>query len=91
MRIPNYIGPHSVYYCDSVVTMFKDVPTYRDRIHGYTASDIVQYIVLIIMGMDCEDSLMHLMNAIWPKCSETSPHVIGTLIVMEHVLALVSS
>jgi hypothetical protein len=33
MQIPNYIGLH-VYYCDSVVSVFKDVLTYRDRIHG---------------------------------------------------------
>jgi splicing factor 3B subunit 1 len=41
-----------------------------------TASVIVKRIALGIAGMGCEDSLMHLMNLVWPNCFEMSPHVI---------------
>jgi splicing factor 3B subunit 1 len=74
-----YIGPQLVYYCDSVVTMLEDALTDRDLVHRQAASVIVKHIALDVVGMGCEDSMMHLMNLVWPNCFETSPHVIGAV------------
>jgi splicing factor 3B subunit 1 len=88
-----YILPQSVYYCDSVVTMLEDALTDRDLVHRQTASVIVEHIALGVAGMGCEDSMMHLMNLVWPNCFEMSPHVIGAVWMRSrqcgYVLALV--
>jgi splicing factor 3B subunit 1 len=91
-----YIGPQSVYHRDSVVTMLEDALTDCDLVHRQTASVIVEHIALGVAGMEhialgvagmgCEDSMMHLMNLVWPSCFETSPHVIGA--VMDAVEAM---
>ncbi|KIP10057.1 hypothetical protein PHLGIDRAFT_125885 [Phlebiopsis gigantea 11061_1 CR5-6] len=81
-----YVGPQSAYYADSVVTMLEDALTDRDLVHRQTASVIVKHLALGVAGLGCEDSMMHLMNLVWPNCFETSPHVIGA--VMEAVEAM---
>jgi len=75
-----YVGPQSAYYADSVVTMLEDALTDRDLVHRQTASTIIKYIALGVAGLGCEDSMLHLMNLVWPNCFETSPHVIGAVI-----------
>ncbi|OAX34582.1 hypothetical protein K503DRAFT_434224 [Rhizopogon vinicolor AM-OR11-026] len=73
-----YIGPQSVYHRDSAVTKIEDALTDCDLVHRQTASVIVKavkHITLGVVGMGCEDSLMQLMNLVWPNCFETSPHV----------------
>ncbi|KAH9995093.1 armadillo-type protein [Russula vinacea] len=74
-----YVGPQSAYYVDSVVTMLEDALTDRDLVHRQTASTIVKHLALGVAGLGCEDSMMHLMNLVWPNCFETSPHVIGAV------------
>lgn len=74
-----YVGPQSAYYCDSVVTMLEDALTDRDLVHRQTASTIVKHLALGVAGLGCEDSMLHLMNLVWPNCFETSPHVIGAV------------
>jgi splicing factor 3B subunit 1 len=81
-----YIGPQSTYYCDSVVTTLEDALTDCDIVHRQTASVIVKHIALDVADMGCEDSMMHLMNIVWPNCFETSSHVIGA--VMDTVNAM---
>jgi splicing factor 3B subunit 1 len=81
-----YVGPQSAYYADSVVTMLEDALTDRDHVHRQTASTIVKHLALGVAGLGCEDSMMHLMNLVWPNCFETSPHVIGA--VMEAIEAM---
>jgi splicing factor 3B subunit 1 len=81
-----YVGPQSAYYADSVVTMLEDALTDRDLVHRQTASTIVKHLALGVAGLGCEDSMLHLMNLVWPNCFETSPHVIGA--VMDAVEAM---
>ncbi|EPQ56494.1 ARM repeat-containing protein [Gloeophyllum trabeum ATCC 11539] len=81
-----YVGPQSAYYVDSVVTMLEDALTDRDLVHRQTASTIVKHLALGVAGLGCEDSMLHLMNLVWPNCFETSPHVIGA--VMEAIEAM---
>jgi splicing factor 3B subunit 1 len=80
------IGPQLAYYCDSVVTMLEDALTDFGLVHRQAASIIVKHITLGVAGMGCEDSMIHLMNLVWPNCFETSPHVIGA--VMDAVEAM---
>ncbi|KAI0343262.1 small nuclear ribonucleoprotein [Trametopsis cervina] len=81
-----YVGPQSAYYADSVVTMLEDALTDRDLVHRQTASVIVKHLALGVAGLGCEDSMLHLMNLVWPNCFETSPHVIGA--VMDAIEAM---
>ena len=74
-----YVGPQSAHYADSVVVMLEDALTDRDLVHRQTASTIVKHIALGVAGLGCEDSMLHLMNIVWPNCFETSPHVIGAV------------
>ncbi|KAJ6576664.1 armadillo-type protein [Mycena vulgaris] len=74
-----YIGPQAAFYCDSVVTLLEDALTDRDAVHRQTASTIVKHLALGVAGMGCEDSMLHLMNLVWPNCFETSPHVLSAV------------
>ncbi|KAJ7030358.1 hypothetical protein C8F04DRAFT_1186783 [Mycena alexandri] len=74
-----YIGPQSVFYCDSVLSLLGDALTDRDVVHRQTASTIVKHLALGVAGMGCEDSMLHLMNLVWPNCFETSPHVVSAV------------
>ncbi|KAG9309482.1 small nuclear ribonucleoprotein [Chiua virens] len=65
---------------------YKTALTDRDLVHRQTASVIVKHLALGVAGLGCEDSMLHLMNLVWPNCFETSPHVIGA--VMEAVEAM---
>jgi splicing factor 3B subunit 1 len=56
--------------------MLEDALTDRDLVHRQTASTIVKHLAL---GLGCEDSMLHLMNLVWPNCFKTSPHVIGAV------------
>ena len=55
-------------------------------VHRQTASTIVKHVALGVAGLGCEDSMLHLMNLVWPNCFETSPHVIGA--VMDAIEAM---
>ena len=70
------VGPQSAYYCNSVVTMLEDALTDRNLVHRQTASTIVKHLAL---ELGCKDSMLHLMNLVWPNCFKTSPHVIGAV------------
>jgi splicing factor 3B subunit 1 len=74
-----YVGPQSAFYCDSVITLLEDALTERDAVHRQTASTIVRHLALGVAGMGCEDSMLHLMNLVWPNCFETSPHVVSAV------------
>ncbi|KAF9511235.1 hypothetical protein BS47DRAFT_1383540 [Hydnum rufescens UP504] len=81
-----YVGPQSAFYCDSVVSMLEDALTDRDLVHRQTASTIVKHLAIGVAGLGCEDSMIHLLNLVWPNCFETSPHVIGA--VMDAIEAM---
>ena len=74
-----YVGPQSTYYAESIATTLEDTFTDRDLVHRQTASTIVKHIALGVAGLGCEDSMLHLMNLVWPHYFETSPHVIGAV------------
>lgn len=47
----------------------------RDLVHRQTACWAVKHMALGVFGFGCEDSLLHLMNYVWPNIFETSPHM----------------
>jgi splicing factor 3B subunit 1 len=65
--------------------MLEDALTDHDLVHRQTASTIVRHLALGVAGLGCEDSMLHLMNLVWPNCFETS-HVIGA--VMDAIEAM---
>ncbi|EMD38371.1 hypothetical protein CERSUDRAFT_93900 [Gelatoporia subvermispora B] len=75
-----------VFEHTSVMTMLEDALTDCDLVHRRTASTIIKHLALGVAGLGCEDSMLHLMNLVWPNCFETSPHVIGA--VMDAVEAM---
>lgn len=66
--------------------MLEDALTDRDLVHRQTACVVVKHLALGVTGLGCEDSMIHLMNLVWPNCFESSPHLIGA--VMDALEAL---
>jgi splicing factor 3B subunit 1 len=66
--------------------MLEDALTDLVLIHHQTASVIIKHLALGVAGLSCEESILHLMNLVWPDCFETSSHVIGA--VMEVIEAM---
>ena len=44
-------------------------------IHRQTACVTVKHVALGVVGLGCEDCLVHLLNYVWPNIFEISPHV----------------
>jgi len=40
----------------------------------------LQHVALGVVGLGCEDAMIHLLNLLWPNLFETSPHVIDRII-----------
>jgi splicing factor 3B subunit 1 len=65
----------------SITTLYTNSFTLdRDQVHRQTAASVVKHVALGIVGLGCEDSLVHLLNLLWPNLFETSPHVIDRII-----------
>jgi splicing factor 3B subunit 1 len=52
----------------------------RDQVHRQTAASVVKHIALGVVGLGCEDAMVHLLNLLVPNLFETSPHVIDRII-----------
>ena len=52
----------------------------RDQVHRQTAASVVKHLALGVVGLGCEDALLHLLNLLFPNLFETSPHVIDRII-----------
>lgn len=40
----------------------------------------MKHVALGVVGLGCEDAMLHLLNLLWPNLFETSPHVIDRII-----------
>ena len=74
-----YIGESGKDYVYAVTTLLEDALTDRDLVHRQTAAAAVKHLSIGVAGLGCEDSLIHLLNYIWPNIFETSPHVINAI------------
>jgi splicing factor 3B subunit 1 len=74
-----YIGEMSKDYIYAITPLLEDALTDRDLVHRQTASAAVKHLALGVQGLNCEDSLIHLLNFVWPNIFEVSPHVINAV------------
>ena len=73
-------------YVYAVTPLFEDALMDRDLVHRQTACTAIKHMSLGVVGLGCEDALIHLLNFVWPNIFETSPHVINA--VMEAIEGL---
>lgn len=74
-----YIGEMSKDYIYAITPLLEDALTDRDLVHRQTASTAVKHLSLGVHGLNCEDSLVHILNFVWPNIFEVSPHVINAV------------
>lgn len=74
-----YIGEGAKHYVASVVPLLQDALMDRDLVHRQTACATVKHLALGVVGLGCEDLLLHLLNYVWPNIFESSPHVINAV------------
>ena len=75
-----YIGEMGKDYVYAVTPLLEDALIDRDQVHRQTAASVVKHIALGVVGLGCEDAMLHLLNLLFPNLFETSPHVIDRII-----------
>ncbi|KAJ5089677.1 splicing factor 3B subunit 1 [Penicillium argentinense] len=75
-----YIGEMAKDYVYAVTPLLEDALIDRDQVHRQTAASVVKHIALGVVGLGCEDAMLHLLNLVFPNIFETSPHVIERII-----------
>ena len=75
-----YIGEMAKDYVFAILTLLEDALIDRDQVHRQTAASVVKHIALGVVGLGCEDAMVHLLNLLYPNLFETSPHVIDRII-----------
>ncbi|KAK4996780.1 U2 snRNP component prp10 [Elasticomyces elasticus] len=75
-----YIGEMAKDYVYAVTPLLEDALIDRDQVHRQTAAAVVKHIALDVVGLGCEDAMLHLLNLLYPNIFETSPHVIDRMI-----------
>lgn len=75
-----YIGEMAKDYHYAVTPLLEDALIDRDQVHRQTAASVVKHIALGVVGLGAEDSMLHLLNLLFPNIFETSPHVIDRII-----------
>mmetsp|Transcript_14855 Transcript_14855/g.18824 ORF Transcript_14855/g.18824 Transcript_14855/m.18824 type:complete len:651 (-) Transcript_14855:50-2002(-) len=71
-----YIGDMAKDYIYAVSPLLEDALMDRDPVHRQTGCATVKHLSLGVVGLGCEDVLIHLLNYVWPNVFEESPHVI---------------
>ncbi|KAF1808135.1 ARM repeat-containing protein [Eremomyces bilateralis CBS 781.70] len=75
-----YIGEMAKDYVYAVTPLLEDALIDRDQVHRQTAASVVKHVALGVVGLGCEDAMLHLLNLLFPNIFETSPHVIDRII-----------
>ncbi|MCJ1373371.1 hypothetical protein MMC20_004599 [Loxospora ochrophaea] len=75
-----YIGEMAKDYVYAVTPLLEDALIDRDQVHRQTAASVVKHVALGVVGLGCEDAMLHLLNLLYPNLFETSPHVIDRII-----------
>ncbi|KAK5172257.1 U2 snRNP component prp10 [Saxophila tyrrhenica] len=75
-----YIGEMAKDYVYAVTPLLEDALVDRDQVHRQTAASVVKHVALGVVGLGCEDAMLHLLNLLYPNLFETSPHVIDRVI-----------
>ncbi|KAI8065740.1 splicing factor 3B subunit 1 [Gongronella butleri] len=74
-----YIGEMGKDYINAIAPLLEDALIDRDLVHRQTACTVVKHMSLGVVGLGCEEPLLHLLNHVWPNIFETSPHVINAV------------
>jgi splicing factor 3B subunit 1 len=75
-----YIGEMAKDYVYAVTPLLDDALVDRDQVHRQTAAAVVKHVALGVVGLGCEDAMLHLLNLLYPNLFETSPHVIDRIV-----------
>ncbi|KAK3719037.1 U2 snRNP component prp10 [Vermiconidia calcicola] len=75
-----YIGEMAKDYVYAVTPLLEDALVDRDQVHRQTAASVVKHVALGVVGLGCEDAMLHLLNLLYPNLFETSPHVIDRVV-----------
>ncbi|CAO3647932.1 unnamed protein product [Cunninghamella echinulata] len=75
-----YVGEMGKDYIMAVTPLLEDALIDRDLVHRQTACATIKHMALGVVGLGCEEPLLHLLNYIWPNIFETSPHVINAVL-----------
>ncbi|KAM0712429.1 hypothetical protein Q7P37_011525 [Cladosporium fusiforme] len=75
-----YIGEMGKDYVYAVTPLLEDALVDRDQVHRQTGASVVKHMALGVVGLGCEDAMLHLLNLLVPNLFETSPHVIDRVI-----------
>ncbi|ORZ17398.1 splicing factor 3B subunit 1 [Absidia repens] len=75
-----YVGEMGKDYIHAVTPLLEDALIDRDLVHRQTACATIKHMSLGVVGLGCEEPLLHLLNHIWPNIFETSPHVINAVL-----------
>lgn len=75
-----YVGEMAKDYVYAVVPLLEDALIDRDQVHRQTAASVVKHVALGVVGLGCEDAMLHLLNLLYPNLFETSPHVIDRVV-----------
>jgi len=67
-----YIGEMAKDYVYAVTPLLEDALIDRDQVHRQTAASVVKHIALGVVGLGCEDALVHLLNLVMPNIYEVS-------------------
>ncbi|KAK2195161.1 bifunctional Armadillo-like helical/Armadillo-type fold/Splicing factor 3B subunit 1-like/Splicing factor 3B subunit 1 [Babesia duncani] len=70
-----YIGEMAKDYIYAVAPLLEDALMNRDIVHRQTAAWTCKHLALGVVGLNCEDALIHLLNYVWPNLFETAPHL----------------
>ena len=71
-----YIGEMSKDYVYALTPILEHALTDRDLVHRQTAAWAVKHLSLGVSGQNCEATIQHPMNYVWPNIFETALHTI---------------
>jgi splicing factor 3B subunit 1 len=82
-----YIGEMAKDYIYAVAPLLEDALMDRDLVHRQTAATTVKHLALGVVGLNCDDVLLHLLNFVWPNVFEESAHLVNA--TMEAIEGLI--
>jgi splicing factor 3B subunit 1 len=65
-----YIGEMGKDYIWAVSTLLEDALMDRDLVHRQTSAATVKHLALGVVGLGCEDAILHMFNLVWPNIFE---------------------
>ena len=59
-------------YVYAVTPLLEDALIDRDQVHRQTAASVVKHVALGVVGLGCEDAMLHLLSKSSPRFSHSS-------------------